>query len=346
MKKILTEVISDLNIYLTLEKEEKEILLNSILNDLNLIKLSVEKNHSLLRSFFKCTLKYLLFLNEGKDNYFKMNKEINLEKIFDFLFYTTNIQNYHYDRDYYFLNLIFQLRITEFYYFPIDEENTIEEYYKSVNNQKLKIKRIEDKSSNSEVDFIVAEYKKDLIYREMNINKINISKETELSKLVMEEIYKIYYKNKENFLNNDFEDNKHLREIIEENYGLSLFLILNIYKKIIPFTNSLKKERNKYIKKLMYKKLKYSRELINLNEQYYKSSCYSLLIDNNVLIEEIMFMTFSLNQMEDFFNVVSKQIKFINFLLLNETNKTNISDLVAQKEDYLLLLKLVSNNKY
>ncbi len=96
----------------------------------------------------------------------------------------------------------------------------------------------------------------------------------------------------------------------------------------------------------MYKKLKYSRELINLNEQYYKSSCYSLLIYNNVLIEEIMFMTFSLNQMEDFFNVVSKQIKFINFLLLNETNKINISDLVAQKEDYLLLLKLVSNNKY
>lgn len=349
MKKILSEVINELNIYLSLEKEEKDMLLKSILNDLNLIKLSIEKNDSLLRQYFKYTLKYLLFLNENtindKNHNFEKNKEKNLEKIYDFLYYTRNINdNYIYDKEYYFLNLIFQLKITEYYYFPLDEKETIEEYIRSLNKYKLKLKRIEEKTTNNEVDYIIAEYKKEIIYKERNNNKINLSKDNELSKLIAEEIYKIYYSNKTKKINIDNEDNKEIIGYIEENYGMSLFLILNIYKKILPTTNILKKEKNKFIKNLMFKKLMYIKELIKLNEDYYKCSCFELLTDNTTLIEDAMFLTFSLNKMEECFSIIGKSIKFINFLLLNEDNESRYNGLMIQKEDYLILLKLISNN--
>lgn len=349
MKKILSEVINELNIYLSLEKEEKDMLLKSILNDLNLIKLSIEKNDSLLRQYFKYTLKYLLFLNENtindKNHNFEKNKEKNLEKIYDFLYYTRNINdNYIYDKEYYFLNLIFQLKITEYYYFPLDEKETIEEYIRSLNKYKLKLKRIEEKTTNNEVDYIIAEYKKEIIYKERNNNKINLSKDNELSKLIAEEIYKIYYSNKTKKINIDNEDNKEIIGYIEENYGMSLFLILNIYKKILPTTNILKKEKNKFIKNLMFKKLMYIKELIKLNEDYYKCSCFELLTDNTTLIEDAMFLTFSLNKMEECFSIIGKSIKFINFLLLTEKEKVIHNGLILQKEDYLILLKLISNN--
>lgn len=348
MKKILTEIITDLNIYLTLEKEEKNILLQSILNDLNLIKLSIEKNHSLLRKYFKYTLKYLLFLNEttinNKNKNFEVNKERNIEKIYEFIYYTRNITDYIFDKEYYVLNLIFQLNIIEYYYFPIDEKETIEEYNKSLLKYKNKLKKIEENASNNEVDFIVSEYKKEIIFKQKNENKINLSKDVEISKLITEEIYKIYYSNKTKQLDGYYKNNKNISELIEENYGLSLFLILNIYKKILPTTNILKKEKNKFIKLLMLKKLYYIKELMKLNENYYKSSCYDLLFDNTTLIEDAMFLTFSLNKIDECFHIIGKNIKFINFLLLCEKDKNYVRNLLQQKEDYLILLKLITLN--
>lgn len=363
MKNILNKIEIELHNYKLCSQNQKEEILNRSNIELEDYKNKELKTSMDLKGYFETSIKNFLLTNnlnlkKSNDNEFEENNEElkeykNINLLTDFYNKCNNDfgERREYEINYYFLNYVFLSQVTKQYYYPIDSSKIIENFYKDKNKYKEKIKNLNKEKTTNEIDYLVNEYKKTKIYYlKNNSGEISLPEELKLekSKEISEIVFSIYEKSKFLFMymkGRKLPEEKNLTEydkgLIEENYGLSTFLMYKIYKNLFATNKGFYDEKNKYIISLKKRLIHYIDDLIMLNESFYKCCSYETLMDNTFFIEDEIFLYYTINKKEKTIKIIKNSIKFINFLLLNETNKSKIIRLEEQKEDYLILLKII-----